>query len=107
MILLVKYDIFQIYYTCYTYLTNKLGSFSTSYISAKCWSSLDTLSKFLKNTKNIWPLQDFLNLAVSHGINVSWSTGQHQVKYKGNTELATLIKCKYILKLKDLKTHEG
>lgn len=41
-----------------------------------------------------------LNLAVSHRLNVSWSTVQHQFEYKANTELAVLIKCKYILKLK-------
>lgn len=52
-------------------------------------------------------LQELFNLGVRHGINESWSTGQHQFQCKGNIELATLIKCKYMLKLKDLKTHEG
>lgn len=44
---------------------------------------------------------------VRDSINVYGSTGQTQYKYIENTELNILIKCKFLPKLKVLKTHEG
>lgn len=42
-----------------------------------------------------------------HSINVYWYIAQSQCKYVENRDLDILIKCKYHLKLKELKTNEG